>query len=77
MPIVQGDSLSVSIAAASIVAKTARDNIMAAYHNIFPRYNFVNNKGYGTAEHLAAIRHFGPSPVHRRGFKGVKEYCND
>lgn len=74
MPIIKGDSLSVSIAAASIVAKTVRDGIMDIYHTIFPCYNFIKNKGYGTTEHLEAIRRFGPSPVHRRGFKGVKEH---
>ncbi|MBI5328246.1 MAG: ribonuclease HII [Deltaproteobacteria bacterium] len=74
LSIIKGDSLSVSIAAASIVAKTMRDSIMDAYHNIFPCYNFTRNKGYGTAEHLEAIKHFGPCPIHRRGFKGVKEH---
>lgn len=74
LPIIKGDALSVSVAAASIVAKIVRDNIMAAYHNAFPQYNFIKNKGYGTSEHLAAIKHFGPSPIHRRGFKGVKEH---
>ncbi len=70
-PIVSGDSLSVSIAAASIVAKTTRDKIMDSYHLIFPRYNFSSNKGYGTKEHLAALKAFGPSPIHRRSFRGV------
>ncbi|HBR17412.1 MAG: ribonuclease HII [Deltaproteobacteria bacterium RIFCSPLOWO2_12_FULL_43_16] len=74
LPIIKGDALSVSVAAASIVAKIVRDNIMAAYHNAFPQYNFIKNKGYGTSEHLAAIKYFGPSPIHRRGFKGVKEH---
>lgn len=77
LPIIKGDSKSVSIAAASIVAKTARDNIMAAYHRIFPQYNFMKHKGYGTQEHLAAIKCLGPSPIHRKTFKGVKEYLSD
>lgn len=77
LPVIKGDSKSVSIAAASIVAKTVRDSIMTAYHNIFPSYNFTKHKGYGTAEHLEAIKCFGPSPIHRKTFKGVKEYLSD
>lgn len=69
--IVSGDALSISIAAASIVAKTVRDNIMGAYHRLFPMYNFISNKGYGTEEHLDALRRLGPCPVHRRSFNGV------
>lgn len=74
LPIIKGDQLSVSIAAASVVAKTVRDSIMSSYHNTFPCYNFIKNKGYGTKEHLIAIKQFGPSPIHRKYFKGVKEY---
>ena len=70
-PIVGGDALSMTIAAASIMAKTARDNIMVAYHRIFPEYNFLKNKGYPTKEHLQALAASGPSPVHRRTFRGV------
>lgn len=70
-PIVSGDSLSVSIAAASIIAKTTRDKIMDSYHVTFPQYNFSSNKGYGTKEHLEALKSFGPSPIHRRSFRGV------
>ena len=66
--IVAGDSKSVSIAAASIIAKTTRDRIMKAYHNIYPGYNFARNKGYGTEEHVAAILRHGRSPVHRKTF---------
>ena len=77
MEIIKGDSLSVSIAAASIVAKTTRDKIMTLYHKLFPCYNFIKNKGYGTAEHLNAIKQYGPSPIHRKGFKGVKEYLTN
>jgi len=74
LPVIKGDAKSVSIAAASIVAKTVRDSIMDAYHTIFPSYDFIKNKGYGTAKHLEAIKYFGPSPIHRKCFKGVKEY---
>jgi len=73
LPVIKGDAKSVSIAAASIVAKTVRDSIMDAYHTIFPSYDFIKNKGYGTAKHLEAIKHFGPCPIHRKCFKGVKE----
>ncbi len=69
--VISGDSLSITIAAASIIAKTARDRIMAAYHRVFPAYNFAKHKGYGTQEHLAALKQFGPCPIHRRSFKGV------
>ncbi len=74
LPVIKGDAKSVSIAAASIVAKTVRDSIMDAYHTIFPSYDFIKNKGYGTAKHLEAIKYFGPCPIHRKCFKGVKEY---
>jgi len=77
LPVIKGDSKSVSIAAASIVAKTVRDSIMDAYHAIFPSYDFIKNKGYGTAKHLEAIKYFGPCPIHRKTFKGVKEYISD
>jgi len=66
-----GDQLSLSISAASVVAKVYRDRIMRAFHRQFPVYGFGNNKGYGTAKHLDAIRRFGPAPIHRRSFKGV------
>ena len=68
LAVVRGDGLSVSIAAASIVAKTARDRIMDAYHSIYPQYNFIRNKGYGTEEHLSALRSIGPCPIHRKSF---------
>lgn len=67
--IVSGDARSLSIAAASIIAKVVRDQIMVAYHLEFPSYNFCQNKGYPTAEHLAAIIAHGWSPIHRRSFK--------
>ncbi len=66
--LVKGDSLSISIAAASIIAKVSRDRIMEMYHRQFPRYNFLQNKGYGTKEHRAAILEFGMCKIHRRSF---------
>lgn len=69
--IISGDSLSVSIAAASIIAKTARDRIMDAYHASYPQYNFSGNRGYPTKDHLEALRAWGPSPIHRLSFRGV------
>lgn len=71
LPLVKGDGLSVSVAAASIIAKVTRDRIMEAYHHLYPHYNFVRHKGYGTPEHLVTIKRYGPCPIHRRGFKGV------
>jgi ribonuclease HII len=67
-PVVSGDSKSVTVAAASIVAKTTRDRIMAAYHPLYPHYNFIKNKGYGTPEHLTILRACGPCPIHRKSF---------
>jgi ribonuclease HII len=71
--IVHGDNLSISIAAASVVAKVTRDRIMDGYHSRYPEYNFLSHKGYGTPEHLRRLRTFGASPIHRRTFKGVGE----
>jgi ribonuclease HII len=73
-PVVDGDALCPSIAAASILAKVHRDRRMAAWHRLFPQYNFARNKGYATPEHLEALRAWGPCPLHRRTFKGVKEW---
>jgi ribonuclease HII len=67
-PLVRGDALSVSIAAASIIAKVSRDRIMEMYHRQFPQYNFLQNKGYGTKEHRNAILEFGMCKIHRRSF---------
>ena len=67
-PIVKGDALSISIAAASIIAKVSRDRIMEMYHRQFPQYNFIRNKGYGTEEHRIAIKEFGMCKIHRRSF---------
>ena len=69
--LVQGDSHSVSIAAASIVAKVARDRLMCAYDGVYPEYGFAGHKGYGSAKHLDALRVHGPCPIHRRSFAPV------
>ena len=72
MAIVKGDSKSVSIASASIVAKVTRDKIMHNYHKKYPQFCFADNKGYGTKLHLAALKEFGPCKIHRRSFKTIK-----
>jgi ribonuclease HII len=71
-PIIKGDSLSVSIAAASIMAKVTRDRLMAKYHETFPEYGFLSHKGYGTAEHLERLARHGPCSIHRRTFSPVQ-----
>jgi ribonuclease HII len=68
VPIIKGDSLSISIAAASIIAKVERDALMDEYHREYPEYNFQSNKGYGTKEHIDAIKRNGLCPIHRRSF---------
>jgi ribonuclease HII len=73
-PLVKGESKSSSIAAASILAKVERDRIMVLYHQQFPVYNFQNNKGYPTREHRKAIQINGICSIHRKTFKGVREY---
>ncbi len=70
--VIQGDGLSCSIAAASILAKVFRDRLMCAYHQCDSRYQFHRHKGYPTPEHLRLLRRFGPSPVHRRCFEPVR-----
>ncbi|MDP7557448.1 MAG: ribonuclease HII [Nitrospinaceae bacterium] len=72
--IVKGDSLSQSIAAASVLAKVTRDRLMEKYHEEFPQYEFDRHKGYGTRLHRDLIREHGPCSIHRRTFKGVKEF---
>ena len=67
-PIIHGDALSYSIACASIIAKVQRDRYMQEQDALYPEYGFAKNKGYGTAEHIAAIRAYGPCPIHRRSF---------
>jgi ribonuclease HII len=68
VPVIKGDSKSFAVASASIIAKVARDRIMKRLHIYYPDYNWSKNKGYGTAEHIAAIKTFGPSPLHRMLF---------
>jgi len=68
IPIIKGDSKSFVIASASIIAKVARDRIMKRLHIYYPNYNWAKNKGYGTAEHIAAIKTYGTSPLHRQSF---------
>lgn len=68
VPIIKGDAKSVSIAAASIIAKVTRDRLMKEYDKIMPQYGFASHKGYGSGAHIEAIRKWGPSPVHRRTF---------
>ena len=68
IPIIKGDAKSVSIAAASVLAKVTRDHMMVEYDQLFPEYGFAKHKGYGTAVHIAAIREYGPTPIHRKTF---------
>ena len=68
--IIKGDAKSVSIAAASILAKVTRDHLMEAYDAQYPEYGFARNKGYGTKEHIEALKRLGPCPIHRRSFIG-------
>lgn len=70
VPIIKGDAKSVSIAAASIVAKVTRDRMMEEYDKIMPQYGFASNKGYGAAAHIEALKKYGPSPIHRNSFIG-------
>ena len=68
VPIIKGDAKSISIGAASIVAKVTRDRLMVEYDKILPQYGFASNKGYGSAEHIKALQEAGPSPIHRVSF---------
>ncbi|MDF1616378.1 ribonuclease HII [Petrocella sp. FN5] len=68
LPIIKGDEKSISIAAASIIAKVTRDRMMKDYHEIFPAYDFDKNKGYGSTRHIEAIKKVGPCSIHRRSF---------
>lgn len=70
----KGDSASLSISAASIVAKVTRDRLMVEYDSLYPGYGLAEHKGYGSPSHLAAIAALGPSPIHRTTFRGVKEH---
>jgi ribonuclease HII len=73
IPLIEGDRRSVSIAAASIVAKVYRDLLMESYHACYPVYDFKHNRGYATEGHQAALKTYGPSPIHRKSFEGVEE----
>ena len=66
--LIKGDAFSISIAAASIIAKVTRDRMMVAYDEIYPQYGFSRNKGYGTSEHVEALKKYGPCPIHRMSF---------
>lgn len=68
VPIIKGDAKSISIGAASIIAKVTRDAMMVEYDKIYPEYNFASNKGYGSAKHIEALKKYGPCPIHRRSF---------
>jgi ribonuclease HII len=68
VPIIKGDAKSLSIASASIVAKVTRDRMMVEYDKTYPEYDFASNKGYGTAAHIAALKQFGATPIHRKTF---------
>ena len=70
VPIIKGDAKSISIAAASIIAKVTRDRMMVEYDRTYPQYGFASNKGYGAKAHIEAIKKFGPTPIHRRSFIG-------
>ncbi len=73
LPIIKGDALSISISAASIVAKVTRDRMMKRYHQDYPQFGFDRHKGYPTRAHRDAIMQFGPCPIHRQSFRGVGE----
>lgn len=75
IPIIKGDSKSVSIAAASILAKVTRDRMMAEYDRLFPEYEFARHKGYGTAVHIQALKEHGPCPIHRKTF--IKKFVSE
>lgn len=70
VPIIKGDAKSISIAAASIVAKVTRDRLMVEYDDVYPQYGFKSNKGYGAQVHIDALKKYGPTPIHRRSFIG-------
>ena len=72
VPIIKGDAKSVSIAAASIIAKVTRDRLMVEYDSVLPGYDFASNKGYGTKKHIEGLKELGPSPIHRMTF--IKKY---
>lgn len=73
VPIIKGDAKSVSIAAASILAKVTRDRLMVQYDELLPGYGFAEHKGYGSAAHIEALKRLGPTPIHRKSF--IKNFC--
>ena len=73
----KGDSASLSIAAASIIAKVSRDRLMTTYENEFPGYGFAGHKGYGCESHMTAIARIGPCEIHRKTFRGVREHVQE
>ena len=75
LPIIKGDATSYNIASASILAKVARDRIMRDYDAQYPEYGFAKHKGYGTADHIKALKEVGPCPIHRRSF--VKNFIKE
>lgn len=75
VPILKGDAKSITIGAASIVAKVVRDRLMREYDKVFPEYGFGENKGYGSAAHIQALKKYGPTPIHRRSF--LKNFMGD
>ena len=77
IPIIKGDKLSVSISAASIIAKVTRDDIMKSFHKMYPEYGFYKNKGYGTKEHITALKKHGSGQIHRKSFAGIGEYYGE
>ena len=72
LSLIKGDAKSASIAAASVIAKVSRDRLMDEYDKKYPEYGFAEHKGYGTASHVAAIKQYGPCPIHRRSFEPIK-----
>lgn len=68
VPIIKGDAKSITIGAASIIAKVTRDRLMTEYDKVFPEYDFAGNKGYGSAAHIEALKKYGPTPIHRKSF---------
>lgn len=70
VPIIKGDAKSITIGAASIIAKVTRDRLMTEYDKVFPEYDFAGNKGYGSAAHIQALKKYGPTPIHRKSFIG-------
>jgi ribonuclease HII len=74
LPIIQGDARVACIGAASIIAKVTRDRIMIEYDALYPGYGFMQHKGYPTLAHRSAVKQLGPTPIHRRSFRGVREY---